>query len=110
VGGRNAYRINREHTALKVLLEALPGHDKEIATLLRLLEETVPVERIWLDNADDPHNAAIPYDNVDLNELKQDMRRVRDLLVAKGVTKKMATESLKDIVPFDRYPTLINEL
>jgi hypothetical protein len=110
LGTRNAYRINRDHSAVRMLLEAQAGHKGELATLLRLLEETVPVERIWLDTADDPHNAAIPYDNVDVEELKQDMRRVRDLLIANGVNQRTATESLKGMVPFDRYPKLITEL
>lgn len=110
LGTRNAYRINRDHSAIRMLLEAQSSHKGELVTLLRLLEETVPVERIWLDTADDPHNAAAPYANVDVEDLKRDMRHVRDLFISTGLNSRVATERLKSMAPFDRYPELIREI
>jgi hypothetical protein len=47
------YRINREHPLVQATLAAASGELKgELEALLRIIEETVPVEQIWLDAAD----------------------------------------------------------
>ena len=78
--------------------------------MLRLIEETVPVEQIWLDTAEQSRNHAAPYDGIEFSVIKADMRRVVAFYVKTGVNRKTAIERLRSIEPFDRYPKLINEL
>src|SRR5207302_1619094 len=65
-GGKRCYCINREHPMVKVILQRCKKMASELEALLRILEETVPVEQIWLDTAEHVTDRAIPYENVDL--------------------------------------------
>jgi hypothetical protein len=47
---------------------------------------------------------------VEFSVIKADMRRVVEFLVKTGINRKTATERLRSVEPFDRYPKLINEL
>jgi hypothetical protein len=107
---RRVYLINREHPAVQAVIRALPDKAPEFAAVLRLLEETVPVEQIWLDTAEQSRDHAAPYAGVELSIIKADMRRVVEFFVKTGINRKTAIERLRSIEPFDRYPKLINEL
>ena len=108
--GRRVYAINREHAAVQAVIKSFPDKANELAALLRLLEETVPVEQIWLDTAEQSRDHAAPYAGVEFAIIKADMRRVVEFFVKNGINRKTAVERLRTIEPFDRYPKLINEL
>lgn len=107
---RRVYSINREHPAVQAVTRAFPDKATELTALLRLLEETVPVEQIWLDTAEQSRDHAAPYAGVDFSIIKADMRRVVEFLVSTGINRTTAIERLRSVEPFDRYPKLINEL
>ena len=107
---RRVYTINREHPVVKAVIEALPDKAPEVASMLRLLEETVPVEQIWLDTAEQSRDHAAPYVGIKFSIIKADMRRVVEFLVKTGINRQTAIQRLHSIEPFDRYPKLINEL
>lgn len=107
---RRVYSINREHPAVKAVTRAFPDNATELTALLRLLEETVPVEQIWLDTAEQARDHAAPYAGVEFSIIKDDMRRVVEFLVKTGINHQTAIQRLRSIEPFDRYPKLINEL
>lgn len=46
------YSINRNHSAVRAVTRAYPDKSPELTALLRLFEETVPAEQIWLDTAE----------------------------------------------------------
>jgi hypothetical protein len=75
-----------------------------------LLEETVPVEQIWLDAAEQMQDHAAPYSGLELSIIRSDMRRVLEFLLKTGINRATALERLRSIEPFDRYKALINEL
>lgn len=104
------YLINRDHPAVQAVLRAFPKKFPELEALLRLLEETVPVEQIWLDTAEQSRDHAAPYYGIEFPVIKADMRRVVDFLVRSGINRQTAIERLRTVEPFDRYPKLINEL
>lgn len=108
--GRRVYSINRNHPVVQAVIRAFPDNASELTALLRVLEETVPVEQIWLDTAEQSSDHAAPYDGVEFSIIKADMRRVVEFLVKAGINHKTAIERLRSIEPFDRYPGLINEL
>jgi hypothetical protein len=107
---RRIYSVNRTHPAVQAALSTFPRHSPEIEALLRLVEETVPVEQIWLDSAEQSRDQAAPYDGIEFSVIKADMRRVVEFYVKTGINPKTAVERLRSIEPFDRYPKLINEL
>jgi hypothetical protein len=107
---RRVYSINREHPAVQAVIRAFPDKSPELTALLRLLEETVPVEQIWLDTAEQSRDHSAPYAGVEFSIIKADMRRVVEFLVKTGINRKTAIERLRSIEPFDRYPKLINDL
>jgi len=107
---RRVYSVNRGHPAVLALLQAYPEGKADIEAVLRLLEETVPVEQIWLDTAEQSRDHAPPYGGVDLAIIRSDMRRILEFLINGGINRQTAIERLRTIEPFDRYRKLINEL
>jgi len=107
---RRVYAINRDHPAVQAVVRAFPDNALQLMGLLRLLEETVPVEQIWLDTAEQSRDHAAPYAGVEFSIIKADMRRVVEFLVKTGINRQTAIERLRSVEPFDRYPKLINEL
>lgn len=107
---RRVYAINRDHPAVQAVVRAFPDNALQLTGLLRLLEETVPVEQIWLDTAEQSRDHAAPYAGVEFSIIKAEMRRVVEFLVTTGINRQTAIERLRSVEPFDRYPKLINEL
>lgn len=107
---RRVYSINRNHPTVQAVVRDFPDKFPELTALLRVLEETVPVEQIWLDTAEQSRDHAAPYAGVEFSIIKADMRRVVEFLVKTGINRETAIERLRSIEPFDRYPKLINEL
>jgi hypothetical protein len=59
--GQNTYRLDRNHPVIKSFLDRLGGRSKEVEAIFRLIEETVPVEQIWLDSAESPEMRTSPF-------------------------------------------------
>jgi len=108
--GQRVYRINRSHPAIKTVLQSAGKSTPEIESMLRVLEETVPVQQIWLDIAEQTRNPALPFDGVEFAVIRSDIRLVYEFLVNSGINKETARAQLLTIEPYNRYPDLINEL
>lgn len=106
--GHRTYLINREHPLVSEVIKRSEPLQVEIESLLRFLEETVPVQQIWLDTAEQIQ--AIPYDGVDFADLRSDMRLVYEILLKSGIGRDAARERIRSMDPFCRYPVLIAEL
>lgn len=60
--GEFGYRIERKHAVLSALIKSLSSRKSEkLEALLRLVEETVPVQKIWIDSAENQDGAAEPF-------------------------------------------------
>ena len=104
-----AYRIVRKHP---LVAQARHQADKagraDIDALLRLLEETVPVERIWIDTAenDEPHLA--PFEASEMDEImdlaKRTYASLKDL---SGCARDDALGRIAKMEPFARYPEVL---
>jgi hypothetical protein len=82
----------------------------EADAMLRLIEETVPIERIWLDTAEMPGAHAIPYEGLSEAVVWGDIKRTFEILVAAGQRTPIAIQYLRALEPFNRYPHLIDKL
>jgi len=108
--GHRVYLVNRFHPMVSGVIQRSAQTAPEVEALLRVLEETVPVQQIWLDTAEQTHDHALPYDGVDYQVLRADMRRVFEVLTKSGINAQTAKERMRSIEPFNRYPNLIKEL
>lgn len=61
VRGQNTYRLDRTHPLIKSFLDSLNSRAKDVEAIFRLIEETVPVEQIWLDSAESPEKRTLPF-------------------------------------------------
>jgi hypothetical protein len=108
--GHRVYSVNRSHPLVSAIIKRNGQAAEEIETLLRVLEETVPIQQIWLDSAEQTYDPAVPYDGVDYAVLRADMRRLFEMLTKSGINAQTARERIRSIEPFNRYPNLIKEL
>lgn len=102
------YRIEPTHPAVAAVLSSAGQLTPLIKAMLRVIEESVPVQRIWLDtaeNKDTPKTnfAGEPPEAVAtvLNTLFADMIGRRDMPIEAAKRALLSTE------PFQNYPELI---
>lgn len=108
--GHLTYSISRKHPLIEGVLFKLGSLKPEVNAMLRFLEETVPVQKIWLDAAEKNHSNAIPYEGVDESILFADMKRVWEMLLESGVTEDEARMRIGVMEPFNRYPEKIKQI
>jgi len=68
-GGNNVYKIDRSHPLVKKLIKESGNLRRDIDAVLRALEETVPVEKIWLDMAEKPERSNEPLGGLSESEI-----------------------------------------
>lgn len=108
--GHITYSINRSHPLIAAVLKKLGPLASEIDVLFRLIEETVPVQRIWLDAAESDKDHVIPYQDIDEDILYEDMRKVYGFLRLSLKEQDSIRAYLHATEPFNRYPILISKL
>lgn len=104
------YRISREHEAVRTLLEMSPELHPQVETMLQLLEETVPVQRIWLDTAEDRETPLTGFDKRPDSDVLAPLNTMFAALLRRGFSPADARRRLARTEPFDRYPELVAAL
>jgi len=104
------YRVDRTHAAVKDLLDET-GIGTKVEAMLRVLEETIPVQRIWLEAAESGEHAKGGF----TGEPDESVREVlyviyRGLVKKKGMSPSMAKRQLLRTEPFDLHPELVKNL
>jgi hypothetical protein len=107
---RTTYRINRDHPLIKGVLERLGPLKTDVESGFRLLEETVPVEKIWIDVAESDKEHAVPYEGVQEEQVLADIKRTYDFLRQSGLNRESAVAYLLASEPFNRYQVLVEKL
>lgn len=83
----------------------------DILSLLRLIEETMPVQRIWLDTTEDKEIPRTGFIDASENEIRDTLTSIFEALVKfRGLSQTEARERLGRTPPFDRYPDQIATL
>jgi hypothetical protein len=105
------YRIDSDHPAVKSVLEDAGAMLPEIKAMFRVIEETLPVQRIWIDTAE---NRETPCTNFS-GEAPEEVTRIldvmyRNLVLRKNVCPARAREQLLGCEPFHNYPDLVAAL
>ena len=111
VSGGVRYRIDRTHPAIQSVLEQSGHPDPQLDAMLCLIEETVPVQRIWLDTADGQETPRTGFEGEPPERLRAVLGVVyRNLVLSRGLTSQAARELLLRMEPFDAYPKLVAAL
>lgn len=105
------YRIDTEHPAIKHVLEDGAMDQKTIKAMLRVIEETVPVQRIWLDTAESKETPRTGFAGEPVAEVMAVLSVVyKNLVTRKGMTCTAARERLLQTEPFNNHPDLVASL
>ena len=91
---KKSYVINREHPLVKEALDSESTNRKQLNRILRLLEEYVPIQHIWVDMAegDEMHNR--PFETAPDSEIVGMIRAFYAAFINSGMTHEQAIERL----------------
>jgi hypothetical protein len=106
-----SYRLARDHDLIASIISRAGSLKSEILALLRLIEETVPVQRIWLDTSEDKETPLTGFAGASSGEVMQALGPLFVALVKfRGLTVIEARERLGRTPPFDRHLDLVSQL
>jgi len=110
-GDKWFYKINREHP----LIEKIGRHAKErpesaLETLLKFIEETIPVKSIYIKEAEDPESQGKPFEGAKHDEIWVLMKNIFDSLMNQGKTLEEAKAVVINLEPFNHYPEYLATL
>lgn len=105
------YRIDDAHPSVAAVMERAGDLQPLVKAMLRVIEETVPVQRIWLDTAENKETPLTGFDG-EPNAAVIEVASVlfNDLVQRKGLSVEEARKSLLRTEPFQKYPTLVASL
>ena len=108
--GQTIYKIRRNHVLIREVLQRMGSLRPEVESVLRFLEETVPVQKIWLDVAEQENDHAVAYAGLATEVVLGDMKRVFEMLIDSGIHPDEAAMQIGAMEPFNRYPEIISQL
>lgn len=108
------YRIDETHPAVTAVIEACGEQKDLVKAMLRVVEETVPVQRIWLDTAENKDTPRTGF-SAEPETAPEGVKIVlltlfRDMISRKGMSPEAAVRSLSNTEPFHNYPNLVASL
>ena len=105
------YRIDQRHPAVSAVLEACDEHRSLVRAMLRVIEVTVPVQRIWLDTAEGremPRTGFLTEEQSAPEGVKTVITALYlDMTVRRGMKSDEAVKALSFTEPFQNYPALL---
>lgn len=105
------YRIDEKHPAVAAALGAAAEHAPLIRAMLRVVEETVPVQRIWLDTAENKDTPRTGFSGEPTAAVVEVLKALySDMVGRRAMSDELARKSLLTTEPFQNYPDLIAAL
>lgn len=108
--GGTRYRVDRTHPAVALVLSEGDRSDAAIAGMLRLLEETIPVQRIWLDTAEAKETPRVGFSGANEDVLPVLRSLFRNYVLRKNYSPSEAKLRLSQTEPFNNFPDLVDGL
>ena len=109
--GRNLYRINRSHPTVRVALQSETVDRETLKELLAVIEETVPVQQIWIDTAEREGDHVKPFESeaggLLVHLMKRAYQRYRERL---GLPHEEACERVLQHEEFQDHPEVLTAL
>ncbi|GAA4414685.1 ATP-binding protein [Quisquiliibacterium transsilvanicum] len=105
------YRIDEAHPSVAAVMESAGSLKPLVKSMLRVIEETVPVQRVWLDTAENKETPRTGFEG-EPNEAVIEVANVlfMDLIARKGLSVEEARRSMLRTEPFQKYPQLVERL
>jgi hypothetical protein len=106
-----SYRIDEDHPAIGAVLSNAGAFLPELRAMIRVIEETVPVQRIWLDTAEARETPRTGFTSSHPEDVVQVLRVIyRNLVGRKGISPALARAQLLSSEPFNLYPDFVAAL
>jgi hypothetical protein len=105
------YRIDEQHPAVRAVIDAAGPLLPDIRAMLKVVEETLPVQRIWIDTAearDTPRTGFAADAPSEVFAVLMVM--YRNLVQRRGMGPAQAREHLLRTEPFNDYPEIVASL
>ena len=108
------YRIDEGHPAVAAVIDACGDRKDLVRAMLRVVEETVPVQRIWLDTAENKDTPRTGFSG-EPETAPDGVRKIlltfyKDMIGRRGMTPEAAVRALSSTEPFQNYPKLVASL
>lgn len=98
------YRVDEKHPAVAAVLEACEGQADLVRAMIRVVEETVPVQRIWLDTAENKETPRTGFAGEPSAEVQKVLRTLfRHMVARQGMDEDRARSKLLATEPFQDY-------
>lgn len=105
------YLIDVNHPAVSAVLSDAGELEQQVRVMLRVLEETIPVQQIWLDTAEAKETPRTGFAEEPPHEVEAVLAVMyRNLVLRKGVSPELARHQLLHTEPFSNYPELVAAL
>lgn len=109
--GGMRYRIDLEHPAVREVLDEAGAQETAIRAMLRVIEETIPVQRIWLDTTEARETPRTGFSGESPAAILEVLRVLyRNFVTKKGMSPEMARDRLRTTEPFNLHPQLVDQL
>ncbi|OED43725.1 ATPase [Endozoicomonas sp. (ex Bugula neritina AB1)] len=105
------YRIDESHPAVRAVLDDAGSMLPQVKAMFRILEETIPVRRIWLDTAESKETPRTHFEGEAPDEVVSILKVMfQNLVDKKGYSPEAAVNKLLLTEPFQDYPKLVSSL
>jgi hypothetical protein len=105
------YQIDERHPAISAVLELSAEHRPLVEAMLRVIEETVPVQRIWLDTAENRETPRTSFAGEPSAAVMGFLNTFfKDMVTRRGMSVEAARRQLLVTEPFQNFPELIASL
>ncbi len=105
------YRVDHTHPAIAAVLEHSGDLRQDVIAMLRVIEETVPVQQIWLDTAEAKETPKTGFEGAPPEEVRSVMQTVFNNLVnRKGMSVEQARRHLSATDPFDNWSLYLDKM
>lgn len=105
------YKIDEKHPSIAAALDSCGANLSLVKAMLRVIEETVPVQRIWLDTSESKETPLTGFTGDPPEAIKTVLGTFySDMIRRKGMSPEAARRALLTTEPFQKYPALVAAL
>jgi Histidine kinase-, DNA gyrase B-, and HSP90-like ATPase len=99
------YRLNRDHPLIRRVV-ATTMDKSTLRALLCLIEETIPLHHITVENNEKPDNQPQPFEGSEM-QVREVMETVHRSLCESGLSSREVLNRLRTLWPFELFPELL---
>lgn len=102
------YRIDEKHPVVASVLDVSGEMLPLVRAMLRVIEETVPIQRIWLDTAENKETPRTGFAGEPPEAVVGVLKILyADMVSRRGMNPELAKRTLLSTEPFQNYPALV---